>query len=486
MKLRLLGKNTFIYGIGNIGLRSTAFLLLPLYTRRLSVNDFGLLATLLITIQFVLIFMSIGMRTTLLRFAGEYKERSSLGSLLGTTTIINLGGGILVTAALMLLLPFYQRVLHTENVRMYVLLASADALIESLYLHVTTYFRAQNEALKFMYAGFASAILVIAITLLFVLQLNMGLIGILLSRIIAYGIIALYLLYSVIGKVGFSFSLSDAQKMIRFGFPLIFSMSGQFLIVVSCTYLLSIFAGLEAVAIYSLGYKIAQLLTIAFIMPFQFAYQPFIFANLDKPGVKIVMSRIFTYLLAAIAFASLIILSGAKIIFPLIAPQAYSDAYSVAILVIPALAIMGVSYYGECFLNITRKTYVTGISVAVCAAGSLLLNYLLIPAIGWYGAVITLNVSYFSISMVILLLGLKAFPVDVEWRRVSIAIGLAASFLLIVYWLREGTTCIFLTGTAIAGMGGALLLYFSGYFGVLEKAYLKNVIHRLRLRTHIV
>ena len=91
-------------------------------------------------------------------------------------------------------------------------------------------------------------------------------------------------------------------------------MSGIFLIGVMSTYMLSYFSGLEAVAIYTLGSRFAYICVVVLILPFQLAYQPFIFSYLDKPDIKKTISRIFTYLLLAITYLSIFILIGSKIL----------------------------------------------------------------------------------------------------------------------------------------------------------------------------
>ena len=57
------GKNALAYGIGNIGSRAASFLLIPIYTRSLSLADYGLLATLLAVTQILVILIDAGLRT---------------------------------------------------------------------------------------------------------------------------------------------------------------------------------------------------------------------------------------------------------------------------------------------------------------------------------------------------------------------------------------------------------------------------------------
>ena len=88
-----MGKNTLIYGIGNIGARGASFFLIPLYTYYLSVNDYGILVSLLAVAQLMVVLMSLGSRHGFIRFAKEYQDRQQLGSLLTTSNALNIPAG---------------------------------------------------------------------------------------------------------------------------------------------------------------------------------------------------------------------------------------------------------------------------------------------------------------------------------------------------------------------------------------------------------
>src|SRR5512147_2110695 len=90
------GKNALAYGIGNIGLRATSFLLIPVYTRSLSLADYGLLATLLAVTQILSILIDAGLSKAQLRFTSEYRERGRLGELLGTSILMSFINGAIV------------------------------------------------------------------------------------------------------------------------------------------------------------------------------------------------------------------------------------------------------------------------------------------------------------------------------------------------------------------------------------------------------
>ena len=85
MSLQLLGKNTTIYAVGTIILRAGAFLLIPIYTNYLSIEEYGILASLFITIEVLVILMNSGMKNSFIRFFKESENENKTGQLIGTS-----------------------------------------------------------------------------------------------------------------------------------------------------------------------------------------------------------------------------------------------------------------------------------------------------------------------------------------------------------------------------------------------------------------
>jgi O-antigen/teichoic acid export membrane protein len=130
MNLKLFGKNALIYAIGTICLRAASFLLIPLYTRFLSVSDYGLLVTLLMTIQIMVFFIDWGTGKGFTRFAAEYESKNLIGHLLSSTILIIIVGGSIVTGlSVLFLLPFFRSILHTDQVLEYIVLTCCAACV---------------------------------------------------------------------------------------------------------------------------------------------------------------------------------------------------------------------------------------------------------------------------------------------------------------------------------------------------------------------
>jgi len=481
MSLSLFGKSTTIYAIGNIGLKAASFLLIPLYAYSLTLTEYGLLATLLITIQIMLIFMNLGMRTSLVRFTQEYIDNKQIGTLLGTTLLVNILGGLCTTSFVVLfLLPFFRAVLHTDDVRFFAILACSAAFVQSLSLHIMSYYRARHQAVKYMAVGISSALILFITSFVALRIYHLGIIGALGAYILTHALIFSYMVFEVLVKNGLQISLPTMPRLARFGVPLLFSMTGGAVLIESSVYFLSYFHNLETVAIYSLGFKLAQLLGITVILPFQLAFQPYVFSNLDNVNIGEQISRIFVYFLLAVTFMSFMIILGSHIILPFIAPPEYAQAFSVLLHLMPLMAFVGLYYFGETLLSAVEKTYVIGFYMSACAICCLVLNYLLIPSINWYGAVIASNVCFFAVGFILFFIGIKSLSIHIQWCSVYTITLVFLVFLFATFLLNSLGRIAFYCGWAFMFGSSLVLLYHGPLFNKQEKIIFRNSVSRLK------
>ena len=482
MNLNVLGKNAVIYSIGTACLRFAALLLIPLYTRALSVSEFGLLSTLLITIQIMAIWMDMGTRKGFLRFAASFEVDNKIGHLIGSSILIILAGGAAITAAaVMWLLPLFRNVLHTDQVLAYVVLSCCAALAQSLFHHITSYYRIRNEGMKYTITGVAAMVLLIVCNLIFLLIFDLGVNGALLAQIISYGLLWLLICWNVHSRNSLGFSPRFFKMLLAFGFPLIFALSSDVVTDASALYLLSFFANLEHVAIYSLGQKFAMIASMVLLLPFQLAYEPFIYAHLDQPGLRDTIAKLLTYLMLAFTFVALAITFAFRDLLPVVATANYSSAYLVVFLLLPGVAFRGVYHVGESLLHIKNKTYVTGGTVVLLSGLSVALNYWLISLWGMYGAIVVFNLFMIVTAVVVMALGLKAFPIRLETGRLVSIAALFAFFLLMTYWLREASPYIFYSVVPVIALGGLAFLYHGRFLDDREKSAIRAIISRVQM-----
>jgi O-antigen/teichoic acid export membrane protein len=485
LNINSLFKNTIIYAIGNIGMRLASFLLIPLYTHSLSIDDYGIVVTLLLTVQVLLTITGLGTPKGFIRFAEEYEKKGSIGDLLGSTFCINIVSNLLLTGVCAtFLLPFFRSILHSDNISEYIVLAGFAALAQCLFSIVISYFRVKNEGIKYVASCLAVFLILIVANYVFLRILFWGIKGVLISQIIAYGALWAGTLLMVISKTGIRMTKPVTEMLVRFSFPLVFAMAGDQVGGISTIYFISFYVSLEQVAIYSLANKIAAISVMVLILPFQLAYEPFVYANNKTDGIKTAISNILTYFMLAFAFMSLSIVFIFKDMFPLIAPSEYQPAYSIVFLFLPVLAASGVYYIAESLLNIRNKTKIVGSVVTSFTVLQLVLNFLMIKAWGISGAIIALYIVRIGTVLVLFIAGLNFFPIPIEWRRLSISGLLLALFLGAVFFLQKANNFIFYS--LIPGIAFAVLIYiyFGNFCSEKEKAKIKDFFHAMRSRVN--
>lgn len=482
-RLVLLGKNAIIFAVGNICLRLSSFFLIPLYTHSLSIKEFGLLSVILITIQFMLVVMGLGSRTGMMRFVVEYEENGNLSQLIGTSILINILGGLMVTVtSLIFLQRFFAFILHTEEVLQLLTLCCGSAMSQSLYLHLVSFFRSKNQSLKFVYVNMSATIILLFMTLFFTVVLNSGIIGVLAAQIITYGILSVVTSLGIISRIGFRISFSVFSSLLRFGLPIVLVMSGDLVTDASAIYVLSYSSGLENLASFYLGYKIAQLVLITYILPFYLAYEPFVYSNVNKYGLGLKISRLLTYLCIGFAFVVLLSELLARPLLYLLAPPEYKSAYPFIFVMLPGILFRGVYYVGESLLNIVKRTYITAAIVSFFTLVSLGLNYWLIPIYGSYGAVFVFNFTLISTALTVMVFGLKVYPIPLEVRRLQLSGILVVLYLCLPLFFYSAPAYVLIGVILFSAILGMSILFYVRFFDEKEGLLAIDLLRRMRFR----
>lgn len=485
MEIKLFGKNTLIYSIGNVCLRASSFLILPVYTHYLSMDEFGLLVALLLTIQVFCTLMGLGVGRSLMRFTAEYQKSNRMGELLTGALLLNFMAGIFVSLfALMLFEPLFRSILHTENVMPYLILSCATAVAQSLYLNTISYYRAKNDGFKYVIYTVSAAGLLIVLIFYNLVILDLGVKGVLYAQIISYGCLWVVLSVNILKNIGVAISAVTIRKILYFGFPLVFAMSGDLITETSAVYLLSYFTDLTQVAIYSLGYKLAQIASIVLIYPFELTFEPFLYSSLDKPDLSERVSKIITYFLIIYSFTAIGIAYISRGLLWLMAPAEYNPASIIVFLLLPGIAFSGIQFIGQSLLHIGKKTIVTALTISSFTALSVVLQYLLIPHWGIYGVVFIFNFSILSIAVVLMVLGMREFPLALESQRLLVTAVLFGCSIFFIFLLRNTSAFLYYSIIPVAIISGCILLFLSDFLHSPEKEIIKSIFKKIVMNSH--
>ncbi|PQP33964.1 hypothetical protein C6A37_10225, partial [Desulfobacteraceae bacterium SEEP-SAG9] len=121
-------------------------------------------------------------------------------------------------------------------------------------------------------------------------------------------------------------------------------------------YFLGIFSSLDAVGIYSLGYKIGFLGLGLIMDSFGKVWSPFLFANYNKADGPVLIGKAFTYYTLVSVTFGLLIAIVSPIILPFISPEAYQVTYKLIPLICLGSIFYGMASLADAGILIAKKT----------------------------------------------------------------------------------------------------------------------------------
>jgi O-antigen/teichoic acid export membrane protein len=419
--IKQFSKDSLIYGLGKGLKKFIGFLLLPVYTRALSPEEFGILDTLASSVFLLIVFFNFGLNSAVSFFYFKPEDEKERGSILYTVFILRL---LVVIPSLILCAfawPISRLLFDTDKYATAILLSFIQIPFSMLLSEQEMVYRLKRNAWGYNIATILKSIINIGCGVLLVVQFKMGVNGAQLATLISTFIVVAFSYFSYSSKQYFPrFNLELAKEMFKFGFPLIWAGLAVWVYQLSDRFFIIHYKGLEEVGFYSIGSTFSQpigLLNLAVQMSFgTLFYQMFNKEKLEnKPESKAFMRRILYLYLSIVSFFVVGLSTFAYEIVGFIT----SEKYIQGIVVIPFLTVslmfaqmVEVVPQG---ISISKKTwYYTWVTLAAATVNAGL-NFLFIPALGFLGAAMTTLLSTMTYFILADFLSRKHF--DCEFSR---------------------------------------------------------------------
>lgn len=395
---RLL-KNTAILSIGTFASKLLVFLLLPLYTNYLSTNEYSTADLITNMANFLIPIFCCGVTEGVFRFSLREKDAQSHSreSVFSTCTVITLIGSLVLLAALPILY-------FIGDLGAYGLLVVLYVISANLHSIAAEYVRACEQTTLYTVQGVLNTALVIALNLILLLGFDAGITGYVLSVVIADFLTTVFLVfYARLYRV-FSFRSvrkKTAKALIVFSLPLVPATILWWIISVSDRYLLTAMleSGSDINGLYVAAAKIPTLLTLLCTV-FLTAWKTSAVVEDSGNGEEERARKSAFYGSVYKGFVAVLFCVGAGIVLfsKAFAKILFSDAFYAAWQYIPILTIGTVFYSLSRFLGsiyfVKRKSvhsFLTALSAAVL---NVILNLLLIPHYGAFGAAAATFAAY--------------------------------------------------------------------------------------------
>jgi O-antigen/teichoic acid export membrane protein len=430
-EVKSVTKHFLVYGVGNVLSKIAGFILIPVYTHYLATSEYGTLELLELTTYVAGMFLAVGITESLMRFYYDSEDPKKRHEVVSTALLwiwgISIFGVVwfLVFSPDISLLVFNTR--GNAGLFRLIFLSMTFSLAGEIPL---SFIRAQQKSVLFTTISVSRLIFNVGLNVLFIVSFGWGIRGIILSGLITQGLTSIVLSVYTFSQTGFSLSLANLRNMIKYGIPYIPGGVGLFIIHFVDRFLLQRFTSLSEVGIYSLGYKFGMILNPLVNDPFFSIWKPKMFELAERKDAKEIYSVMFTYFLFIEIFLALGISILIKDVLVLISVPAYHSAYKIVPLILLSYVLWGSYFQVQIGILLKKKTRYIACIVAVSAAISLALNFLLIPRIGMWGAALSTLVSFGVTTVLTYVISNRIYAVRYQFGRIFKLLTLAVVLYL--------------------------------------------------------
>lgn len=459
-KLGKYFKDAGIFGIAQQLLKLTSLVTLPVLTKKMGVDQYGLLAMFNAAAGFAVWFILWSFPSATVRLLSEETDRQKVASIHITALLMIVGSGL---AWLAVAWPFLVPLAKLVGGRTSIVIAAVLAAIVSgaVSLLMASY-RIDSRNTRYAVIDVASGVL-FAATIITVALTSTDIIWVMIGVIVFKGCRALLLLADFLRTYGWAApSLRTFKPVASLSAPLLFPQIAAWSMNLADRFFLGAYVGAEAVGIYAANYNLpvfVNQLTGAIF----FSFTP-LFARMwnrnDFDGVRHGFRQagngIFGIGIPMVAGLTLL---GPRIMLLLTTHDV--AAYSMQVIPFVALAylITALGGFGSeiCLYN-RRSGMLAGFSVGA-AALNLVLNWLWIPHWGVFGASLATLVAFSVLSAVTLVFSRGLFTFSLDLRFFFRVIVATAVMVLTLISIPDVSPWLSLALVPLGGAVYGLILY---------------------------
>jgi O-antigen/teichoic acid export membrane protein len=467
-QLRRLGRHSAIYGLGGIVSRLLAVFLLPLYTRYLDREDFGAVGVVVAMTAVLVTVLRLGISSAFFRFYFDSSDPRHRSLVVRTSFWFTMASATIGLAAGLALAGPLADLLGLDDPNL-VRAGFVAVWAQMNYEQLTALFRAEERSTAFVLASLTNIAVTIGATVLLVVALEKGAIGVIVGSFTGTLVVYLALLTVHREQLGLQFSRPLLREMNRFGIPLVPAALALILVNFSDRFFLVHLDGLDEVGLYEIGVRIASAMVLL-LTAFRMAWPAFAYSIEDDAEAKRTYAFVLTYLVAIAAWLALALGLLAPWLVRLLTTPEFYEGHRV----VPLLAFGAMAYAAYIVMAIgvgrAKRTQFNWAITGLAAAVNVALNLILIPPYGMMGAAVATVAAYGLMFLAMTWYAQRVFPTPYQWRRVVTAAGAAVGLLLLGKGLGGGLG----PALAIAALYPFALLAL-GFYLPAERRYLRRL-----------
>lgn len=473
----ILTKSTLVYTFGGVGGKFLNFLLIPVFTRYLTPEDYGIVALIGIAVSISKGVFSLGTGVSLTINYFDEKNLHKRDDLIWNNFLILLIANVIL---LIIIIPFSnlisQLLFGTSKYEYLIIISFFILSLSSLLSPFMSYLRFQEKSKTYVIFTIITTLISLTTSVYLIVVQGRGINGLFEGSFIGTIVHFCLVLFFVGRHLRVVLNKRYSKSLLILGFPAIFSIGTFFIIDFSDRALIQFFHSTDNVGLYAMGYNFGLVMDLL-IGGFGNAWSPFSMSYANKLNeARTMFGKIFKYYMIIFGFITLLFFASAELIVTIMTPPQFHTAYEIIGWIALSYMLKGCYWIFITPVYIKKKTAYPTIIEWAAAVINLGLNFILIPTLINMGAAYATFLSYLSLSLFALILGRRFLKVDFEWKKI----------LTLIMMMSVGITLIRLRIFDDLLINFVFNLILLIIFGVSSSIYILDNSERVKTRNYLL
>jgi O-antigen/teichoic acid export membrane protein len=463
-------KDSIIYGLGSVAVKLSGFILIPIYTKYFTVEEFGLLGFIEATSIILISIFSLSLYQAFFVWYWNPDYLKKQKSLV-FTSLMTLFCIVIILCILTAVFSNNFSLLLFDNVKyknliFFMVTASGLQIISTIPAKLL---QLKQKASFYTIANLLMLMTNITLTVILIVKYKYGLESIYISQTIGSIVYLLFLSPFIFNNLSFIFDKSILLKMLGFAYPLILASIASLVIAVSDRYILRFISGYKELGLYSFGAKLANTLTVILIGPVQLAVHPILVKLFNIDQRTRFYTKIMTYLCYILLIFIMIFSFFSKELVKVLAQQqTFWEAYRIIPILSFSVVFVMMKDLAGLHLQLIKRTGLLSkiiISMSIINIG---LNFLLITYFGYFGASVSFLCSQIIYFILMHYFANKPIKIGYEYNKIIMMIIIAMLLIIISLLISNYSIWFRLSIKILLLLVFPILLYFFKFYEKVE------------------
>lgn len=420
-----------LYLISNFLNKAATFLTIPIFTRLLTTNEYGIVNTYISFVTIIGTFIALSLGSSVRTAFVDYKE--DLDSYMSSIMFLSLLNFCVTSVLIVTITHFFVPQVDSILVVLCVIQAFMFYVVDS----ITIKYMMECAYLKRTFLIAIPNMLVIIVSIIFILLMNNNKhMGRIYAYVLVYSILGLSYLVSIFIKGKKIISINYWKYALKFSLPLVFHGLSMVILAQSDRTMITAMRNASETGIYSLVYNFSMIATVI-ISSLESVWIPWFTDKMNLNDKESINSNVKIYIEIVTVMIIGIILVAPEILI-IMSPQEY---WSGKVLIAPIVLASFFVFLYSISVNLEyyyKSTKIIAVNTIIAATINIILNYIFIPKYGAIAAAFT-TVAAYAVSFGIHYraarkLDSQVFPFRVYIKPISIMLlAVVAAYILMSY-----------------------------------------------------